>query len=156
MDGTGKHFLSNRYELRCERTEWEIVPIQKRREVSYTIKAPDDVKNLPIRLKIDQISAEKLAIRKGKQTCYVDCDKISFPLQLRISKSGDYFYPFGMKGRKKTSDFFIDNHYSQAKKENTWVLTNSDGEIIWIVGERADNRFRIEGTTRQAYIFSIE
>ena len=156
MDGTGKHFLSNRYELRCERTEWEIVPIQKRREVSYTIKAPDDVKNLPIRLKIDQISAEKLAIRKGKQTCYVDCDKISFPLQLRISKSGDYFYPFGMKGRKKTSDFFIDNHYSQAKKENTWILTNSDGEIIWIVGERADNRFRIEGTTRQAYIFSIE
>ncbi len=156
MDGTGKHFLSSRYELRCERTEWEIVPIQKRREVSYTIKDPDDVQNLPIRLKIDLISAENLTIRKEKQTCYVDFDKITFPLYLRNNKSGDYFYPFGMKGRKKTSDFFIDNHYSQEKKEKTWVLTNSDGEIIWIVGERADNRFRIEGTTRQAYIFSIE
>lgn len=156
MDGTGKHFLSSRYELRCERTEWEIVPIKKRREVSYTIKDPDDVQKLPIRLKIDLISAENLTIRKEKRTCYVDFDKITFPLYLRSSKSGDYFYPFGMKGRKKTSDFFIDNHYSQAKKENTWVLTNSDGEIIWIVGERADNRFRIEGTTRQIYLFSIE
>lgn len=156
MDGTGKHFLSSRYELRCERTEWEIVPIKKRREVSYTIKDPDDVQKIPIRLKIDLISAENLTIRKEKRTCYVDFDKITFPLCLRNSKSGDYFYPFGMKGRKKTSDFFIDNHYSQAKKENTWVLTNSDGEIIWIVGERADNRFRIEGTTRQIYLFSIE
>ena len=86
----------------------------------------------------------------------MDFDKITFPLHLRSSKSGDYFYPFGMKGRKKTSDFFIDNHYSQAKKEKTWVLTNSVGEIIWIVGERADNRFKIEGTTRQVYLFSIE
>ena len=156
MDGTGKHFLSSRYELRCERTEWEIVPIQKRREVSFTIKDPNDVQNLPIQLKIDQISTEKLAIRKEKQTCYADSDKISFPLQLRICKSGDYFYPFGMKGRKKTSDFFIDQHYSQSKKEKTWVLATSNGEIIWIVGERADNRFRIEESTQQAYIFSIE
>lgn len=156
MNGTGKRFLSDQYELRCERTEWEIVPIQKKEDASFEISTIDDVQKLPIKLKIHQVSTQNLTIKRDNSLCYADCSKISFPLTLRKCKSGDYFYPFGMKGRKKTSDFFIDNHYSQSKKEKTWVLTTANGEIIWIVGERADNRFKIEETTQQAYIFSIE
>lgn len=156
MNGTGKHFFSDQYELRCERKEWEIVPIQKKRETIYEIKGLEDVQNLPIRLKISLVPAEKITFQRDNRNCYVDFDKIAFPLTLRNCKSGDYFYPFGMKGRKKTSDFFIDNHYSQSKKENTWVLTTSNDEIIWIVGARADNRFRIGASTQQVYIFTIE
>ena len=156
MNGTGKHFFSDQYELRCERKEWEIVPIQKKRESIYEIKGIEDVQNLPIRIKISLVPTEKITFQRNNRTCYVDFDKIAFPLTLRNCKSGDYFYPFGMKGRKKTSDFFIDNHYSQSKKENTWVLTTSNDEIIWIIGERADNRFKIEESSRQAYLFRLE
>lgn len=155
-EGCGKHFFSANFELRCERTEWEIVPFQKRDDHSYIIQDFDNLKNLPINIQIRSLSPEKLTIRRDSSLCYVDGDKISLPLTLRRNKSGDYFFPFGMKGRKKTSDFFIDQHYSQSKKEKTWILTTSKDEIIWIVGERADNRFRIDDSTQTVYEISIK
>lgn len=155
-DNSGKHFFSSRYELRCERETWEILPIRTNEEKEFLIREIDDVQNLPIHLSIRAISSQEVTIKPDSNCCYVDKNKISFPLTLRHCKIGDYFIPFGMKGRKKTSDFFIDNHYSQFQKENSWVLTTSKGEIIWLVGKRADNRFRIDDTTQETIIFSIE
>lgn len=85
----------------------------------------------------------------------IDTEKISFPLIIRKWKSGDHFYPLGMKHRKKLSDHFIDNKYSRFDKENILIL-ESDGKIIWIIGDRIDNRFRITDTTKKALIIKAQ
>jgi tRNA(Ile)-lysidine synthase len=82
-------------------------------------------------------------------TACIDSEKISFPLIIRQWKAGDHFYPFGMKQKKKLSDYFIDNKYSILDKEKILIL-ESEGKIVWIIGDRIDNRFRITNTTRKA------
>ena len=87
---------------------------------------------------------------KSPDTATVDYDKLVFPLELRKWKQGDTFYPLGMKGKKKLSDFFIDNKVPLNQKENTWLLT-SEGKIVWVVGMRIDERFKVTGKTKKLY-----
>ena len=75
----------------------------------------------------------------------VDADKLRFPLTLRRWQQGDWFVPFGMSGRKKVSDFLIDAKVSMAEKSRQFVLLSGD-DVVWVVGRRADDRFRL---TRQ-------
>ena len=67
-------------------------------------------------------------------------DYIKLPLTIRRPKIGDAFYPYGMKGKKKLSKFFKDKKMSIFAKQNQWVLLKGD-DILWIIGQRADNRF---------------
>lgn len=79
---------------------------------------------------------------------FVDAEKIRFPLVLRKWKEGDVFYPLGMNGSsKKVSKFFKDGKFSLRDKENAWLLCSHGDEIIWIVGQRADQRFYAQSTT---------
>ncbi|MCQ2227548.1 MAG: tRNA lysidine(34) synthetase TilS [Bacteroidales bacterium] len=73
---------------------------------------------------------------------HLNADKLYYPLTLRRWRNGDVFRPLGMKGFKKLSDFFVDQKMSRAEKENIWVL-ESGGEIVWIVGHRIDDRFKV-------------
>jgi tRNA(Ile)-lysidine synthase len=86
-------------------------------------------------------------------TIYVDKDQLKFPLTLRKWEEGDFFYPFGMKGKKKLSKYFKDEKLSLVDKENVWLLT-SENEIVWVVGKRADDRFKITESTKK--ILKIE
>ncbi len=81
----------------------------------------------------------------------IDYDKLTFPLIVRSWKEGDHFYPFGMIHKKKLSDYFIDNKYSIPGKNSVHIL-ESDGKIVWIIGDRIDNRFRITGSSSNALI----
>lgn len=89
-----------------------------------------------------------LAIPKDKTIACLDADKLTSPLFLRKWKQGDSFVPFGMKGKKKVSDYLTDHKFSLLQKERQWVLCCGE-DIVWLVGERVDNRFRIDEHTRK-------
>lgn len=80
----------------------------------------------------------------------LDFESLTFPLKLRRWVEGDRFYPLGMKGSKKLSDFIIDSKIPLPDKQNIWVL-ESAGEIVWVVGQRLDDRFKITPETRKIY-----
>ncbi|SEI40574.1 tRNA(Ile)-lysidine synthase [Dyadobacter sp. SG02] len=83
-------------------------------------------------------------------TIAVDQDSLTFPLTLRKWRKGDTFQPFGMGGKhKKVSDLLIDNKIDRFEKERIGVLVNGDGEIVWVVGVRADERFKLTASTRR-------
>ena len=83
---------------------------------------------------------------KETNTISIDYDKVHFPLTIRKKQKGDVFYPIGLNGKKKVSKFFKDEKLSQIEKENIWLLC-SKHEIIWVIGKRMDERFKVTQTT---------
>ena len=93
-------------------------------------------------------------IPRDKEVACFDADKLLHPLSLRLWQQGDVFTPFGMKGRKKVSDYMTDRKFSLLRKEQQWVLCCGK-DIIWLVGERTDNRFRVDSSTQRVLIIHI-
>ena len=90
-------------------------------------------------------------ITKDKQTAYFDADKLKGEFSIRKWKKGDVFVPFGMTGKKLVSDYLTDRKFSLLQKEQQWVLCCGE-KIAWVIGERTDNRFRIDESTRRVTI----
>lgn len=111
---------------------------------------PPDSPALPFRLTLEeQEITEDFIIPRDRNTACFDAEKLTPPLTVRRWQQGDSFIPFGMKGRKKVSDYLTDRKFSLWRKEQQWVLC-SGSHIAWLIGERTDNRFRIDGNTRKA------
>jgi tRNA(Ile)-lysidine synthase len=103
-------------------------------------------------LQIEETSNQQPAT--SNKTACLDTKEITYPLILRKWKQGDYFYPLGMKKKKKLSRFFIDNKLSKPAKEKIWVI-ESDKKIIWVVGYRIDERFKITEKTKSVLRISL-
>ncbi len=84
----------------------------------------------------------------NKDTIYVDKDLLKYPLTVRHWQKGDYFYPFGMQGKKKLSKFFKDEKLTLNEKNSVQLLCSAEA-IVWIINKRMDNRFKVIPSTKQ-------
>jgi tRNA(Ile)-lysidine synthase len=154
---TGKKIFSHNYILLKNREELVLYPIEKEHVESDIL-----IENLPVFhtfgkkvLKSEKISdGLKFISDLNKNQIIVDADKLKFPLHVRKWEKGDYFYPFGLNGTKKLSNFFKDLKLSLFEKENIWLLC-SDNKIVWVIGERMDDRFKIDSNTKNSIKFNI-
>ena len=99
----------------------------------------------------DDISISKLA-----DCATLDKEKVLFPLTVRPVQSGDVFCPFGMEGHKLVSDFLTDSKLSLLEKRRQLVVTDATGAILWLVGLRTDNRFRVTPQTTAILRLSLQ
>jgi len=145
---SGKFVETDEYKLLKNRNELILYPKNKNfHENLFFISENQTEINLPIKLKITLKKTHSFNIN-NKKTAYVDKEKLKFPLVIRKYKEGEYFCPFGMDGqKKKISKFLKDEKLSVLEKENTWIVS-SDNQVVWIIGQRLDERFKItENTT---------
>jgi tRNA(Ile)-lysidine synthase len=96
-----------------------------------------------------------LIVKNNPMAVSVDADLLVYPLTLRAWQQGDYFYPLGMKSRKKLSDFFIDQKIPLHVKEEIPLLINGNGDIVWIGGYRPDERYKVNDNTKKVTIFEL-
>jgi len=147
LDGpTGKFIENDQFQLIRHR-KWMVAAPKKERAGLVAIGAGAEAVSFgggQLQLKMHTAAS----FTPDPRVACLDASDIRFPLVLRQWKAGDYFYPLGMRKKKKLARFFIDCRLSKAEKENTWVL-ESDRRIIWIIGHRIDDRFRITPRTKE-------
>ncbi|WP_445719417.1 tRNA lysidine(34) synthetase TilS [Flavobacterium sp.] len=148
---SGKQVFSNTHVLLKDRNK---LILSERKAASnnevYFIDSIESKVNIPLKLSFTRFSGGKDV---NSNCIFVDEDKIKFPLTIRKWQEGDEFYPFGMTGKKKLSKYFKDEKFSLLDKENQWLLCSAD-QIVWVIGKRADNRFKTQKTTQN--IIKIE
>lgn len=146
LAGTGRVFISSSHKIWVNREELIVEEIG--REITNYNK-PILVKELPFNIenpvKIKITKSETLEKKMGNEI--VDFNKISFPLIIRKWDEGDYFYPINGNGKKKISKLLKDNKFSILRKNEVLVLCDNSGAIIWVIGIRLDDRFKITSET---------
>ena len=148
---SGKQFFSDTYQLIIDREQIIISALENHQEDIEIREIEIEIKN-PLTMKF--AGSLDFSLNKNPNVAKLDFDKLSFPLKLRKWKNGDKFKPLGMRNFKKVSDFFIDEKYSILAKQKQWILCSED-DIVWIVGNRIDDRYKIETHTKKVYIAEL-
>ena len=139
---SGRVFLSQNYELLKDRTE---LILRKRQNICIP----------KLNVKTIEVDSQFTA-PKDKAVCCIDADKLpSEDLYIRRWQSGDKFIPFGMRGYKSVRNYLRDIKMPLFDKENQCVVC-SGNEIVWLVNERTDNRFRVTKDTRKVMVLTID
>ena len=141
---SGKEVRSRTHRLVKDRDFLLLTKIADDFQKEFQITIEDTEIQIPIGL---SISGVHLIEEVGPKVLYVDKETLKYPLVLRKWQKGDYFYPLGLGGRKKLSKFFKDEKIDILTKEKQWLLC-SDNQIVWVVGKRADERFKITANTK--------
>lgn len=151
---TGKIFESEKFKLLIDRNYLILSnKIQSENEI-YTLHYKNHP-NLPFALSINSFEkGDHFIFSRNNEIVHLDADKISFPLTIRKWKKGDFFYPLGMNKRKKISDFLIDEKINLFNKEAIYVMLHND-QIVWVIGHRIDNRFKITPQTKNIVEFRL-
>lgn len=140
--GATSKFESEKYEALMSRELFIISPKSSTAEVSEI-----SINDL---LKFEIISSDEIdTFKTSSEIAFFDADKVELPFTVRYWREGDYFVPFGMKGRKKLSDFFVDSKISVIDKSSEKLLVNGNGDILWIIGRRSDDRYRVTKSTKR-------
>lgn len=104
--------------------------------------------SLPPTLTYEELTPPFHITKGDPNIAFIDADKLTAPLTLRQKQAGDFFYPIGLGVKKKLSKFFIDEKYSQVARENQWLLCSGE-DIVWVIGKRLDERFKITENTQR-------
>lgn len=152
-DESGKRFISESHTLHLDRGRLLIIENSKEQKVYETLS--ENCENTDSEyLTCESIEQLPSGFEFKASIAVFDQDKLHFPLTLRNWKKGDSFQPFGMTGRKKVSDYLIDNKVPLPLKNKVLVLTSND-EIIWLVGHRSDDRFKVSSETKKIYLANL-
>jgi tRNA(Ile)-lysidine synthase len=144
---SGKHLDTDKFRIIKDRESLIISRIINQVEEEHNYDSLDQVENY----RTEVIPVEQAKIISDKNIACLDFDKISFPITIRKWKSGDWFYPFGMDGKKKLSDFFVDNKVPLNRKNKIRIFI-SDGNIFWVAGYRIDKRYSVTKYTKRVLI----
>ncbi|MBD0777482.1 tRNA lysidine(34) synthetase TilS [Maribacter sp. ANRC-HE7] len=142
---SGKEIRSKTHRLLKDREELILSKLEEEQISSYTIEETTTAIEEPLAMTISLV--DNIG-ETGPNVLYVDKETLKYPLVLRKRQKGDYFYPLGMQGHKKLSKFFKDEKMDVFSKEKQWLLC-SNTDIVWVVGKRLDNRFKITPNTKR-------
>ena len=155
MNQTGREFHSATHTLVVDREFLELAPIK---EPIKPLKIPE-----PGTYRYEDQTAFKFEIAtdttvsRDDYVATLDADKVQFPLTVRLVQQGDRFAPFGMKrGTKLVSDYMTNQKLSILEKRHQKVVTDATGAIVWVIGLRTDNRFRISNDTKRSLRITIK
>lgn len=151
---SGKQVFSADYRLLKDREVLILSPIvQEEDNEVYFIEKNTQAVNIPLNLTFCEAAVISDA---SNSIIFVDEDKLVYPLVLKKWEEGDSFQPFGMDGKsKKLSKLFKDEKLSLLEKENCWVLWSAD-QVVWVVGIRQDERFRIDNSTKNILKIALQ
>ena len=144
---SGKQIISKTHKLLKDREHLILV---KNSEVeNKTALINKSSKEVAVSLGKIKLSIAKKISKEDSDVIYLDSAKLDFPLKVRNLLSGDYFYPFGMNGKKKVSKYLKDKKISIYDKDKVLILETSKNKIIWVVGMRLDDRFSVTDNTKE-------
>lgn len=150
----GKQVFAPEFRLIKDRNYLIVCPLKiESNQQEYLIESIQSKVNFPLNLIFSEVDALEAA---SNSTIFVDLDKLTYPLVLRHWKEGDVFQPFGMGGKsKKVSKLFKDEKLSLIEKEDVWLLC-SNNQVVWVIGMRQDERYKINSKTKKILKIAIE
>ncbi len=149
----GKQFFSETHNLLIDR---DFLIVQPKADERACIVHIANFEELCQYFNVEEFDYQKdMMFEKSPDILYVPKEKLTFPLQIRSWQPGDYFYPLGAKGRQKLSDFFTDHKIDRFTKEKIRLLC-IDNQIVWIIGWRSDDRYKITHNCIKYYKISVE
>jgi len=154
---SGATYISKSHVLLRDREKIILhVLTKKTTESSVAIHESQTELGTPVVMSIEKfLKTEQFKINKSAHVACFDFEKLTFPLIMRKWKRGDSFYPLGMRGRKKISDLFCDLKMNQFEKADCWLLCSGE-DIIWVLGKRMDDRFKVTARTRMIYKIDLK
>ena len=155
----GKIIASDSHELAFDRGSLLVQPRTNVADAARSMRIPETgtyvfSDSLKIKVAAEDCGDDYVPSRAADCVC-LDASDIKFPLTLRHIEQGDRFVPFGMNGMKLVSDYLTDRKKTVFEKRAQLVVTDAQQRIVWLVGERTDNRFRITPHTQQALCLTI-
>ena len=156
----GKTIASDSHELAFDRGSLLVQPRTNVADAVRSMRIPETgtyvfSDSLKIKVAAEDCGDDYVPSRAADCVC-LDASDIKFPLTLRHIEQGDRFVPFGMNGMKLVSDYLTDRKKTVFEKRAQLVVTDAQQRIVWLVGERTDNRFRITPHTQQALRLTLQ
>ena len=152
----GQTYHSPTHRLCIARDRLVINPTNSKNNTNVCINEGQNKITQPINISFSLIErTADLSISRDNNCAMLDNDKLQYPLRVRNWHHGDRFKPLGMSGSKLVSDFFTDQHLTQVEKDKSLILEDASGKIVWLIGYRIDDRFKINDQTKHILVANI-
>ncbi len=142
--------INKNYNVLMDRKKLIFTRVEDYEKVSESFLVEQGFENAEFSLKIDKVRKKDIKFNDNPYEEYIDKSKITKSLKIRHWEEGDTFIPLGMYGRMKVSDFLTNEKVALIDKSKVMVMVSGD-EIVWIIGYRVSDKFKVDNLTREAY-----